>query len=249
MLKINKDDIHQNIEKISQSQLELIDQIVRQFIKKGNFYRNPNSDIVSEDWLQHFANLLFIHHATSYAPFAKEKFEYGFIYASKKCGMSAEKTKNRTFKGCDLSLNNVPISLKTQADENIKFDTIFISKFMELGKGVWEFGALRQKYFDHMKSYDRIFTLRTLVHNQDNVDYELVEIPKKLLLEADGKPFDECVDSRQNPKPGYCHVRDKKNKIKFSLYFDGGTERKLQIKNIDKSNCIIHATWKIELIK
>ena len=31
--------------------------------------------------------------------------------------------------------------------------------------------------------------------------------------------------------------------VKFSLYFDGGTERKLQIKHLRKDLCKIHATW------
>jgi type II restriction enzyme len=50
-------------------------------------------------------------------------------------------------------------------------------------------------------------------------------------------------DSGQMPKPGYCYVSDDGGKTLFSLYFDGGTERKLQIKNIGISNCLIHALW------
>lgn len=49
--------------------------------------------------------------------------------------------------------------------------------------------------------------------------------------------------SKQSPKPGYGEVRDESGKPMFALYFDGGTERKLQLKDIDKSHCIVHATW------
>jgi len=49
--------------------------------------------------------------------------------------------------------------------------------------------------------------------------------------------------SKQNPKPGYCSVTDDEGNVKFKLYFDGGTERKLQIKNLRKDLCIVHATW------
>ena len=31
--------------------------------------------------------------------------------------------------------------------------------------------------------------------------------------------------------------------MKYQLYFDGGTERKLQIKNLRKDLCTVHATW------
>ena len=31
--------------------------------------------------------------------------------------------------------------------------------------------------------------------------------------------------------------------MKFALYFDGGTERKLQVKDLQKSLCIVHGEW------
>ena len=34
--------------------------------------------------------------------------------------------------------------------------------------------------------------------------------------------------------------------LKFALYFDGGTERKLQIKAIRKDLCTVHATWRFD---
>lgn len=52
--------------------------------------------------------------------------------------------------------------------------------------------------------------------------------------------------SKQTPKPGYCHVNDVNGNEKFQLYFDGGTERKLQIKNLDKGFCVVHAEWEFE---
>ncbi len=33
----------------------------------------------------------------------------------------------------------------------------------------------------------------------------------------------------------------------FQLYFDGGTERKLQIKHLLKSLCVVHAEWKFDI--
>jgi type II restriction enzyme len=76
--------------------------------------------------------------------------------------------------------------------------------------------------------------------------YELVEIPKSLLLEGKNAQLVIQTRSRQNPKPGYGFVYDVEGKIKFALYFDGGTERKLQIKKIRKDLCVVHATWRFD---
>ncbi|WP_410175673.1 hypothetical protein [Limnoraphis robusta] len=47
------------------------------------------------------------------------------------------------------------------------------------------------------------------------------------------------------PKPGYCYIRDEFGEDKFRLYFDGGTERKLQIQRLQKKYCRVHALWQI----
>jgi hypothetical protein len=137
----------------------------------------------------------------------------------------------------------VPISLKTEAAKNIKENIIHISKWMELGKGAWDLPLLRDLFLGHMEKYERIFTLRCLSADPAKVHYELVEIPKSLMLEAKYCDLQVSENSRQLPKPGYGYVYDEKKELKFSLYFDGGTERKLQIKGLRKDLCIVHATW------
>lgn len=118
---------------------------------------------------------------------------------------------------------------------------------MELGKGVWtdkleDLRGLRDRYLEHLTKYERIFTLRRL-RSKQHESYELVEIPKSLLEMASTGELRVVSDSRQNPKPGYCTVKDKRG-IAFNLYFDGGTERKLQVKDLRKELCTVHATWK-----
>lgn len=118
---------------------------------------------------------------------------------------------------------------------------------MELGKGQWsnrpeELEGLRQQFVSHMKSYDRILSLRAL-HKAPHWKYELVEIPKKLLMFVSGGVLEMKLDSKQTPKPGYCYVFDADGQKIFDLYFDGGTERKLQLKNLRKDLCRVHATW------
>ncbi len=114
---------------------------------------------------------------------------------------------------------------------------------MELGRGKWELPLLRDLFLEHMHNYERIFILRRLKDVGAKIRYELVEIPKVLLLEAENCELEIRTNSRQNPKPGYGYVKDDDGQLKYSLYFDGGTERKLQIRHLRKDLCQVHATW------
>ena len=84
------------------------------------------------------------------------------------------------------SIRGVPFSLKTQANKGISSRYLLISKFMELGRGTWtdqeeDFIGLRDQFFRHMESYDRILSLRRLRRTRAYAwHYELVEIPKNL---------------------------------------------------------------------
>ena len=119
---------------------------------------------------------------------------------------------------------------------------------MELGKGQWsdsidDLVGLRNQFFAHIDAYDRIFSLRRLSSKPERIHYELVEIPLSLLSEARYGELRIMSDSRQHPKPGYCDVYGSDDELIFQLYFDGGTERKLQVRNLQKSKCIVHASW------
>jgi type II restriction enzyme len=50
-------------------------------------------------------------------------------------------------------------------------------------------------------------------------------------------------ESTQSPKPGCCDVKDADGKLKFQLYFDAGSERKLQVRHLRKDLCMVHAYW------
>jgi hypothetical protein len=63
--------------------------------------------------------------------------------------------------GYDMTLGGVRFSLKTQANKGLSSRYLHISKFMELGGGTWtdqeeDFMGLREQFFRHMESYDRI---------------------------------------------------------------------------------------------
>lgn len=231
--------------KLSESQLMAIRIIVTQFEQPFQFKRNENSDLFSECVLRELGDTIRVHHCFSREAFSKDKFEYALERSFILCGQEA-RLLDKGNPGADIEVDGVRISLKTQADKAIKLDRIHISKWMEMGKGEWtdkpkQLLGLRQRFLKHMEGYARIVVLRRLVVS-DDFRYELVEIPKNLLLEENGK-YVMQLNSKQMPKPGSYQVFNESGQLKFELYFDAGSERKLQVRNLDKSNCVVHAEW------
>jgi type II restriction enzyme len=232
---------------LTEDQLNWLVSLVDEFEKKSEYTVATDWDLLTKELVESFRDILRIHHCFSKEPFTKDKFEYALESLANKYGFKAVLAQ-RVHPGHDITINNQKFSLKTQADKSIRADRIHISKFMELGKGRWgsnveDLRGLVEQFFNHMKEYDRILVLRNLSKPPEPWKYELVEIPKGLLLEAKEGKLEMCMNSRQSPKPGYCRVFDNRNQIKFELYFDGGSERKLQIKSLDKKYCVVHATW------
>lgn len=232
---------------LSESQLAWIEEIVRQFRRPYAYSRDSRSDLISDCLLEEIGDALRLHHCFSREPFSKDKFEYLLERASNHCGVRAELARKGN-PGHDITIGRTRFSLKTQADRSLKRNSVHISKFMELGKGQWgdqenDLIGLRERFFAHMNSYDRILVLRTVSKAPAGWEYELVEIPKQLLQRASAGTLRMMHGSKQYPKPGYCDVRNPKGELLFQLYSDGGTERKLQIKGIDIDNCFVHARW------
>ena len=235
---------------LTDAQMVLVETAVRELQKPFvSAWHLQTSDVIDDCMLCTFGDALRIHHCYSYESFTKDKFEYALEWAARLCGKDAALAP-RGNPGHDLSLNGQMLSLKTQADAGIAVATIHISKFMELGKGQWSdrlehLKGLQQQFLRHLEGYERIFTLRCLSRQPKHGRwrYELVEIPKDLLAEARDGVLEVMASSRQNPKPGNCHVYDDAGLEAFRLYFDGGGERKLQIRHLRKDLCIVHAEW------
>ncbi len=230
---------------LTAGQLFWLDRVVRVFEGIHEF-QIVESDLLDRDTLDNFGDALRIHHCFSAEPFSKDKFEFVLekilTLTGRKASLAAKGNR-----GHDIEIEGIKFSLKTQADRSIREDKIWISKFMELGKGAWgddpkDLIRLRSMFLQHLKGYDRIFTLRAL-RRAPHWFYELVEIPKQLLLAAKNGELEMQLKSKQFPKPGYCHVRSRSKEMIYQLYFDAGSERKLQIKNLLKSACKVHATW------
>ncbi len=233
------------IPELTAGQLHWIQRVVTIYAADHKFTLN-DSDLFDEITLQNFGDAMRVHHSFSSEPFSKDKFEYVLVNVLNLSGHKAELAPKGN-PGHDATVDGVQLSLKTQADKNIKEDSLWISKFMELGKGNWgdnpaDLEGLRGQFLSHMESYKKILSLRA-IQKAPHWKYELVEIPISILKLADGGELEMKLDSKQFPKPGYCYVRNERGDIIYSLYFDGGGERKLQIKNLSKDYCQVHAEW------
>lgn len=234
---------------LTQQQIGLIESVVAQFRKPFlKIERHPQSDILDTRLLHDFGDVLRMHHTFSKEALSKDRFEYALEKTLQLGGRSAALAASRTNRGHDITIAGAPCSLKTQADKGIREDELYISKFMELGKGRWPataqgLGKLRAMFLEHMRAYERIFMLRCLSKDPARWRYELVEIPKPLLQEAEHGKLEIRRETRQETRPGYCHVKDATGALKFQLYFDAGSERKLQVKHLRKDLCQVHAQW------
>lgn len=236
---------------LSDFRLSLIDDIILVLEEPIAFERNATSDLITERILNDFGDILRVHHSFSREPFSKDKFEYALERIFSESGVPA-KLAPRGQRGFDITINEQQFSLKTEAAKAIRINSLHISKFMELGGGEWrdsesDLIGLRQQFLNVLDGIERILTLRAL-KKSNPFHYELVEIPKELLLKASEGRLEMRTKSSQFPKPGYCYVNEG-DSLLYSLYFDGGGERKLQIKSLRKDQCIVHATWEFGLPK
>ncbi|MFM2599320.1 hypothetical protein [Vibrio fortis] len=215
---------------------------------------DSNNTILTEKSAAYLGSRIMIHAHLTNSPFTKVHFENGLEEAINLADGKAKLAPPGN-PGHDITIAGERYSLKTQAGKTIRESTVHISKWMELGKNPrWlddesVLEELRDEFVEHLSGYERVLTLRYLQGSKVKSDfkhyYELVEIPKKLLLLCLNGEFEMKHGSKQTVKPGYCHVQ-KDGRSLYSLYFDGGGERKLQIKNILKDECIVHATWEFD---
>jgi Type II site-specific deoxyribonuclease len=231
---------------LSNYRLELVDRIVSVFSQPWDLSCDSESDIISKVSLVDFGDVLRLHHSFSREPFSKDKFEFALEAVINATGKKAILAPRGT-RGYDIEIAGDKVSLKTEAAAAIRQNSLHISKFMELGGGQWgdnpnDLNGLSQQFLDNLAGIERILVLRALKKGTPDYLYELVEIPKALLELAKQGRFEMRVESRQYPKPGYCYV-ERDGEILYSLYFDGGGERKLQIKGLRKDLCRVHATW------
>jgi hypothetical protein len=278
------------IPSLSPTQIGLILAVAGQFTLPRSFNLLPsthnfslagNLPLLTQDIIDDLGESMRIHHAFSREAFTKDKFEYALERSQILHGRQASLTR-RGNPGADVVIEGQRFALKTEASQSIKLGRIHISKFMELGGGVWgsnpaDLLGLRQQFLNHLQGYDHILILRRLAvmprqptagaasaanPGQQIVTfrYELVAIPKAVMASAVNGTLVMQTGSKQLPRPGYCYVGIpgwthqvgqpvKASQLVFALYFDGGGERKLQIKHLDKQACAVLAEWTFDCLQ
>jgi len=253
MNSLDRNDLVQRIQSLSDGQLGLMRLVIDAFDLPTAGTRNEDSEVVSGDFFVAFGDFLKLHHCLSKSYLDKTRFGVALERILSATGRAAATALSGTNRGHDITVDGERWSLKTHGEKSIKADSLFISKFMELGSGPWgdtdlnDLSGLRQQFLGHLQGYDRVFQLRYFPIRPSGTDasthrYELVEIPKALLLEAASGELRWAERSRTAVRCGYCTVTGDVG-VKFRLYFDGGGERKLQIKDLRIDLCKIHATW------
>lgn len=244
------DSLLSDVAQLTEAQRAWVRSFVQQFKLDHDFKRLKTSDLVTDTVSEEVGNLLRIHHAMSKRSLSKAPFEYAFEKALQLSGYPAKLALSSTNPGYDLTIGSTRVSLKTEAAKNVKEHQLHVSKWMEMGTGAWDPPNVQlPRFLNHLNGYDRILSLRCLKQTGSEYWYELVEIPKELMLESQYGTMEMAAKTRQDTSPWYCRVKDATGKPKYSLYFDAGSERKLQVKALLKEHCIVHATWRFSSVQ
>jgi hypothetical protein len=212
---------------------------------------NAESNLLSKKFTEDFTNRLLIHHATNEDKLKKKSFEFAFKAASLSAGRRAIIVANQTNPGADVIVDNTSYSLKTEASASIRDDELTISKLMEAR---WIRDCTSNKDFvrgikdhvlPHFTSYQRIICLRAFDRPDKKVEYELLEIPLKL-LHLCGKILPKDFTGRTQGGSNSAWVKRSGTRV-FKITFDGSVE-KVTISNLRKDCCIFHGAWKIPLV-
>jgi hypothetical protein len=208
------------------------------------------SDLVCGDFVEDFANRLLLHHATNEERLNKKSFEYLFVASCKAAGRTASRVSLDDNPHADVVVDGVMFSLKTEASASISEGVITVSKLAEArwirecrtGKDF--LSGVRAKIVPHIESYERILTLRSFSVGDRGVRYDLVEIPRELLLKMRNLREEDFAPRTSNNSTKATVTKD--GRPAFSLRLDGSVE-KVTIANLSVSECITHARWLISL--
>ncbi len=236
------------IQQLHPAQVDLFFEIVSAMLRDVKEEFNPLSDLASIPFRLNFRDRLLIHHATNEAKLSKKAFEYAFGAACAADGKKARITSSQTNPGTDVTVDGVGFSLKTEAAAGMRADSINISKLSE-GRWIQQCTSLLDlvqatvtRIPHHLLGYERILVLRALSSSQTQVIYELVEIPRSLLLKIENLTIaDFTALTRQGGSTAKI-LSD--GKPAFTLRLDG-SNGKVTIVNLQMSLCTLHCRWTI----
>lgn len=242
------DKPYARLESLSQSQQNLVSDIIGAFENDVIAEINPASDICTPKFAEDFQNRLVLYHAMNEDVLNKKTFEYALRGACRFHGSIANIDNNPTNPGTDIEINGVAFSLKTEAAKTISRNTLTISKLMEARwirecHGGEDFlRGVQQHIVTHLQQYQRMLMLRAFVISDRVFEYVLVEIPIVVLLKIDHLTAADFSARTPNGSTR-ADIRISGHKA-FSLSLDGSVE-KVTIRSLDLRLCQVHARWRI----
>lgn len=211
---------------------------------------SSDTDIVVSAFERDFSGRLLLFHAMHDAALTKKTFEYFFCGSSRAAGRAAIQTENSVYPGEDVVVDGQKFSLKTEGGKSISHAVIHISKLMEARwirdcHSADDFCTLsKERIGVHLDHYERIISLRSFM-SDSKVRYELVEIPKQVLLGVSKlRPSD--FSPRTINGSSSAPVIGCDGSLSFVLSLDGSVE-KITIRNLSLRLCKVHAKWEVIL--
>lgn len=239
------------VKRLHPAQIELLLEMASAMMRHVEETPNPASDIAVEAFRVNFRNRLLLHHAANESKLTKKAFEYAFRAASAAAGRNAVIVDSQTNPGTDVVVGHENFSLKTEAAKSLRAGFITISKLSE-GRWIQQCSTTEElaeatatRIPAHLLQYDRILTLRGRDLSANKVLYELVEIPRSVLLNI------------QNLKPDNFSPRTAQGGSSASVSIDGrraftlrldGSDGKVTISGLDVQLCLQHCSWVIPTV-
>lgn len=240
------------VRSLSRGQVDLLTDMARAMTGDIPKEIEETSDICERRFADYFSNRLRLHHATASQAdkFTKKPFEFAFVDASRAAGKKGRIIRSSTNPGPDVEVDGELFSLKAEGAANISPKMILISKFME---AKWIDNCETAEDFaretpprlvEHLNRYDRILTLRSTNAPGFKVKYELIEIPRDLMLRVATLQTVDFSEPTTANSSG-ADVLDAEGKKAFRVSLDG-SDAKVTIKGLRVDLCSFHGSWVVQ---
>lgn len=234
---------------LNDHQAAMVDQLRETFSWTSKIEISPDSDLGGANFAELFLDRLRLHWFITGRPMSKHAFEYALADTlSSQNEHKALLVDNSINPGADIVWGSQRISLKTEAAKSTHRTRVHISKFSEAR---WIMSAIdpetalaatKANFANHYDDFDRLMTLRCWVRPTDSqIDYQLVEIPKSLLMRIQHSTVDEFGFNAKG-LPSRLSVISEHGDRLFGVTLDRSVE-KLTISGLGIENCLVHMQW------
>ncbi len=245
-------ELEEIVRGLKQGQVDLLTDMARAMTGEIPEQLGETSDICDRRFADYFSNRLRLHHATASQAdkFTKKPFEFAFVDASRAAGRNGRIIPSSTHPGPDVEVEGELFSLKTEGAANVSPRTILISKFMEAKwidrcETTEDFAReAPPRLVQHLNRYDRILTLRSTNASNFKVKYELIEIPRDLMLRVDTLRAEDFSETTASNSSGADVLGEDGTKA-FRVSLDG-SDAKVTIRGLRVDLCRFHGSWMVQ---